>query len=46
MAKAKTPAEWPEWYEKHGGHKDLELDEREADLEELEKSNKSGERGV
>ena len=29
MAKAKTPAEWLEWYEKHGGHKDLELDERE-----------------
>ena len=26
---ARTPGEWLEWYEAHGGSKDLELDDRE-----------------
>jgi hypothetical protein len=29
MDAAKTPAEWLEWYEKHGGSRELELDESE-----------------
>ena len=30
--KGKTPAEWLDWYEAHGGSRDLDLDEREIIL--------------